>query len=102
MSQTIVIDLWSVVPDLKKTGSRLTGTPVQGLVPWVRAAQDKGNSIFFCAGQAHDPFMRQLMERFLEGIGVRSVFVTHGIPDGFDWFVSSKAFPFDGQNFPVP
>ena len=101
MSQIIVIDLYSVVPDLAKTGSRLSGTPAKSLAPWVKAAQDKGCTVFFCAGQAHDGYYRQLIEAFLQSIGIRACFVTHGVPDGFDWFVSTKAFMFDGEHFPV-
>lgn len=101
MSQTIVLDLYTVVPDLHKAGSKLEGWPVKGLIPWVKAAQDKGHTVFFIAGQAHDGYMRQLIERFLESIGIRAVFVSHGLPDGFDWFVSNKAFMFDGEHFPV-
>lgn len=96
MSQTIVIDIYSVVPDLHKVGSKLQGTPVPGLVDWVKKAQDKGNAVFFCSGNAYDAFVRQLIERYLEQIGLRSVFVTHGIPDGFDLFIARNAFPFDG------
>jgi hypothetical protein len=101
MPLTIVVDIWSVVPDLRKSGSKYTGTPVPGLVPWVKACQEQGSTIFFCAGEAHDPYIRQLLERYLESIGVRSVFVTHGIPDGFHWFVSKRAWPFNGENFPL-
>jgi len=101
MSQIIVIDIYSVVPDLQKTGSKLTGVPVKDLVSWVKAAQDQGHTIYFVCGAAHDAYMRQMLERYLEGIGIRAVFVTHGVPDGFNWFVSKYAFPFDGKHFPT-
>ena len=101
MSQVIVIDFFSVVPELKKDGRNLSGTPAPGLVSWVTQAQEKGNTIYFIAGAAHDPFWRQNIERYLEQIGIRAVFVTHGLPDGYDWFVSTKAFMFDGEHFPV-
>jgi|SRR5215472_1847073 len=97
MSQTIAIDLYSVVPDLHKVGSKLEGWPVKGLVPWVQAAQAKGHSVFFVAGNAHDAYMRQLIERLLEGFGLRAVFVTHGMPYGFDAFISTRAVVFNGQ-----
>jgi hypothetical protein len=97
MSKTIVIDIWSVVPDLSRVASKLVGTPVPGLVRYVMNEQDGGSTVFFVAGQAHDPLMRQRMENFLESIGIRAVFVTHGVPDGFDVFISAKAFKFNGS-----
>jgi hypothetical protein len=100
MAEVIVIDIWSVVPLLAKMGHKMTGTPVPGLVDYVQGEQAKGSTVFFCAGQAHDPFFRQLLERYLESIGIRAVFVIHGIPDGFTIFISANAFKFDGKNFP--
>jgi hypothetical protein len=96
MAEIIVIDFFSVVSGLIKQGRHVTGTPVPGLVDYVRAEQAKGSTIFFVAGAAHDPFSRQMMERLLESIGIRAVFVTHGLPEGFTKFISEKAYKFAG------
>lgn len=101
-AETIVIDFFSVVPEISRQGRTVTGAAVNGLVEYVRSEQAKGSTIFFISGAAHDPFWRQNIERFLEKIGIRSVFVTHGLPDGFTMFISSKAFTFDGEHFPSP
>jgi UDP-N-acetyl-D-mannosaminuronic acid transferase (WecB/TagA/CpsF family) len=100
-AEIIVIDFFSVVSGLTKQGHKVTGTPVPGLVDYVRAEQAKGSTIFFIGGAAHDPFSRQIMERLIESIGIRAVFVTHGLPEGFTKFISSKAFTFDGEHFPI-
>jgi hypothetical protein len=95
-AQVIVIDLFSVVPDITKQGRNVTGTPVPGLLDYVRTEQAKGSTVFFIAGAAHDPFWRQNIEYLLERLGIRAVFVTHGLPDGMSIFISTKAFPFHG------
>lgn len=100
-AQIVVIDFYSVVSEVRKQERNITGKPVPGLVEYVRREQDKGSAIFFIAGAAHDPFWRQTIERFLEHLGIKAVFVTHGLPDGFSIFVSSRAFQFDGEHFPV-
>jgi hypothetical protein len=93
----VVIDFYSVVSEVSKRDRGITGKAAPGLAEYVRAEQDKGSAIFFIAGNAHDPFWRQTIERYLEGIGVKSVFVTHGLPDGFTLFISSRALKFDGS-----
>lgn len=99
-AEVIVIDLWSVIPEIRKQGRNVTGMPVPGLVDYVKGEQARGSTVFFIAGAAHDPFWRQNIERFLEQLGIRAVFVSHGLPDGFTLFISSKAFKFDGEHFP--
>jgi hypothetical protein len=97
----IVIDIYSVVPELQTPQlGTLRGTPVPGLVDYVKAEQNAGSSIFFIAGGAYDPWMRQQLERLLEGFGIRGVFVTHGLPDGFTLFISKHAWRFD-EHFPI-
>jgi hypothetical protein len=100
-AEIIVIDFFSVAGGLAKQRGKITGSYVAGLVEYVLAEQARGSTVFFIAGAAHDPFWRQSAERFLEQIGIRAVFVTHGLPDGFTKFISSKAFKFDGEHFPV-
>ena len=101
-AKIVVIDFFSVVSGISKQGRNIVGFVVPGLADYVRAEQDLGSAIFFISGNAHDPFWRQNIERFLEQIGIRSIFVTHGLPDGYTVFISSKAFKFDGTKFPDP
>jgi hypothetical protein len=101
-AKIIVIDFFSVVSEIDRVGRNLVGKPAPGLVDYVRSEQAVGSTVFVIAGAAHDPFFRQKVEHFLEGIGIRSVFVTHGLPDGFTLFISSRAFKFDGERFPSP
>jgi hypothetical protein len=100
MSEVIVIDLYSVVPDLAKEGRQLTGTAVPGLIDYVRQELERGSIIYMCAGKACEPFWRQQIENLLERIGIKSVFVTHGVPDGFTLFISRNAFEFN-EHFPT-
>jgi hypothetical protein len=96
----IVIDFMSVVTNVSR-GRNMTATPAPGLVEYVRHEQAQGSTVFFIAGMAHEPFWRQNIEHYLEKIGLRSVFVTHGLPDDFTLFISSRSFKFDGEHFPV-
>jgi hypothetical protein len=98
----IVIDIHSVFEGLSRPSRTMTGIPATGLKDYIQREQDKGSSVYFICGAAHEPFARQSIEHFLERIGLRAVFVTHGLPDGFDVFISSKAFKFDREHFPVP
>jgi hypothetical protein len=100
-SQIIVIDLYSVFANLSEPGRNMRGIPVSGLRQYVEHEQELGSTIFFICGNAHDPFARQSIEAFLERNGLHSVFVTHGLPDGFNIFISTKAFRFHGEHFPV-
>lgn len=100
-AELIVIDLYSVVHGLRGAGgSKMTGTPIPGLVDYVKAEQARGSTVFFIAGAAHEPWFRQQVERMLEGFGIRAVFVTHGLPDGFTLFISRHAFRLD-EHLPV-
>lgn len=99
-SKVIVIDFDSVSNTVRQSG-KLVGTVVPGLRKFVTNEQDGGSAVFFINGHAHEAYTRQLIERFLEGVGIRSVFVTHGLPSGYDLFISTKAFVFDGEHFPV-
>jgi hypothetical protein len=98
-SQVIAIDLASVFLNLE-LGRNTNGIRVPGLITFIAREQKRGSAIFFVCPQAHDPFHRQHIERFLENSGINAVFVTHGLPEGYDVFISRKAHKFDGTNFP--